>query len=369
MIPLFKPKYRKKEIFKHISECISLGWTNQGYKTNLFEDEFKKHTNFNHAHYVSSATSGLNLALNVLKRQNSWKNEDEIITTPITFVSTNHSIVYNNLNPVFCDVDDQLCLDLDSIKKNVTKKTKAVMFVGIGGNIGQYFEILNFCRENDLKLILDAAHMMGTTVDGIQVGLDCDATIFSFNTLKNLPTADSGMLCFKDPEKDEMCRKLSWMGINKNTFDRVDNKKYNWDYDVFDFGIKGHSNSIMASFGLVGLKYLNEDNKKRRKICKFYEQNLRNYSIKHNLKCKSSRHLYQILVSNRDSFIQTLSEKGIQCGVHYKSNCEYKIYKNYKQDCKNANDLSKKILSLPLHLFLSEKNLKYIIKNIKNKIL
>jgi dTDP-4-amino-4,6-dideoxygalactose transaminase len=320
MIPLFKPKYRKKEIFQHISECISLGWTNQGYKTNLFEQEFKKYTKFSNAHYVSSATSGLNLALNVFKKQNQWKDGDEVITTPITFVSTNHSIVYNNLNPIFCDVDDQLCLDLESIKKNITKKTKAVMFVGIGGNIGQYFEILHFCKENNLKMILDAAHMMGTTINDSQVGSECDAAIFSFNTLKNLPTADSGMLCFKESENDEICRKLSWMGINKNTFERISDKKYNWDYDIVDFGIKGHSNSIMASFGLIGLKYLEKDNKKRRKICKIYEESLQNCSIKHNLACKSSRHLYQILVNDRDFLIQELSNKGIQCGVHYKSN-------------------------------------------------
>jgi dTDP-4-amino-4,6-dideoxygalactose transaminase len=368
MISLFKPKYRKAEIFKHISECIDLGWTNQGYKTLEFEKQFRDYTNFKNAHFVSSATSGLYLAIKVFKKIYSWKSDDEILTTPITFVSTNHAIVYNNLKPVFADVDEQLCLDVDSLKRNLSKKTKAVMFVGIGGNIGQYYEVVKFCKENNLKLILDAAHMMGTKNQKGQIGLEADAVIFSFHTVKNLPTSDSGMICFKNKEHDDICRKLSWMGINKNTYQRLNKKNYSWEYDVLDFGIKGHSNSIMASFGLVGLKYLDADNEKRRIISDVYEKHFENISIKHNLKCFSSRHLYQILADNRDDIIHNLSKKGIQCGVHYKANCEYDIYKNFKQNCPKAIQLSKKILSLPLHLFLTSRQINYIIKNLKDEI-
>lgn len=360
MINLFKPKYRKSEIFKHISECIDLGWTGQGYKTNQFENEFRFYTKFKNAHFVSSATTGLDLAVKVLKKRNNWNDEDEIITTPITFVSTNHSIVYNNLNPVFADVDEQLCLDLCSIKKNITKKTKAVIFVGMGGNVGQYFDILKFCKENNIILILDAAHMMGTQSKGYQVGDESDACVFSFHSVKNLPTADSGMVCFKDDENDDLCRKMSWMGIDKNTFNRLNGKTYNWKYDVVDFGIKGHSNSIMASFGLVGLKYLEQDNVKRRMLIELYEQKLNKISIKHNLNYVSSRHLYQIYVKNRNNVIEKMLDEGIHCGVHYKSNCEYEIYKKFKKDCKNANILSKKILTLPLHPFLSKKDVNFI---------
>lgn len=364
MISLFKPKYRKKEIFKHISECIDLGWTGQGYKTNQFENEFKFYTKFKNAHFVSSATSGLDIAVKVLKKRYSWNDEDEIITTPITFVSTNHSIVYNNLNPVFADVDDQLCLDLNSIRNSISKKTKAVMFVGIGGNIGQYLEIVKFCKENDLKIILDAAHMMGTKVNDMQVGDESDACVFSFHSVKNLPTADSGMVCFKDDENDDYCRKISWMGIDNNTFNRLNGKTYKWEYDVVDFGIKGHSNSIMASFGIVGLKYLEQDNLKRRNLCDLYEKKLNKISIKHNSCCTSSRHLYQIILKNRDFVIEKMLDQGIHCGVHYKSNCEYKIYKKFKKDCKNANNLSKKILTLPLHTFMSKNHVEIICDNL-----
>ena len=292
-IQLFKPKYRNKEILKEIEECLDLGWTGLGFKTNKFEEEFKKYADIPYAHYVASNTAGLQIAIKILKDVNRWKDDDEIITTPLTFVSSNHSIVYNNLKPVFADIDDSLCLDLESIKSKVTKKTKAVLFVGLGGNIGQYFKILNFYKQNNIKLILDAAHMAGTKVIGnketfisgdkgllemwTQVGKEADVTIFSFQSVKNLPTADSGMICFQNKDYDTLARKLSWLGIDKDTFKRTNEKgNYKWDYDVIDYGFKAHSNSIMASMGLVGLKYLDEDNQRRREICELYDKAFKN---------------------------------------------------------------------------------------------
>jgi dTDP-4-amino-4,6-dideoxygalactose transaminase len=307
-IQLFKPKYRKKEILKEIEECLDLGWTGLGFKTNKFEEAFKEYANISYAHYVASNTVGLQIALKILKDANKWKNGDEIITTPLTFVSSNHSIVYNNLKPIFADIDDQLCLDLESIKSKVTKKTKAILFVGIGGNIGQYFEILDFCKKNGLKIILDAAHMAGTKVNktnygDVQIGWDADVTVYSFQAVKNLPTADSGMICFQNSDYDALARKLSWLGIDKDTFKRTNEKgNYKWDYDVIDYGFKAHSNSIMASMGIVGLKYLDEDNKRRREICDIYDKGFKNNPkikiIQHNPNCQSSRHLYQICVKN-----------------------------------------------------------------------
>jgi dTDP-4-amino-4,6-dideoxygalactose transaminase len=381
-IQLFKPKYRKEEILQEIEECLDLGWTGLGFKTNKLEEAFKKYAQVSYAHYVASNTVGLQIAIKILKDTNKWKNGDEIITTPLTFVSSNHSIVYNNLKPVFADVDDQLCLDLESVKSKITKKTKAVLFVGIGGNIGQYFEILKFCRENGLKFILDAAHMAGTKADKafdgmgsskIQVGWDADVTVYSFQAVKNLPTADSGMICFQNGDYDALARKLSWLGIDKDTFKRTNEKgNYKWDYDVVDCGFKAHSNSIMASMGLVSLKYLDEDNERRREICEMYDEGFKNNSkikiVRHNPKCQSSRHLYQIRVNNRDNILEHLNNHNIFPGVHYKDNTQYEMYSYGFGTCPNAHKASNELISLPLHLFLTEKDIKFIIKIVNNII-
>jgi dTDP-4-amino-4,6-dideoxygalactose transaminase len=381
-IQVFKPKYRTQEVLKEIEECLEIGWTGLGFKTEKFEEVWKKYTDFENAHFVASNTVGLQIALKVLKDANKWKNGDEIITTPLTFVSSNHAILYNYLHPVFADVDDQLCLDPKSVEARITKKTKAVMFVGIGGNIGQYNEIKQICDKHGLKLILDAAHMAGTRVDrnfhGVaiaksHVGWDADVSVFSFQSVKNLPTADGGMICFKNKDYDALARKLSWLGIDKDTFNRTNSKgSYKWDYDVIDLGFKAHGNSIMASMGLVALKYLDEDNTRRREICEMYDQGFLNNSdiipIKHNPNCISSRHIYQIQVTNRNQVMEYLNANDIFPGVHYKDNTQYEMYSYGQGTCPNAAKLSEEVISLPLHMFLTNEDIQKVIEIVKKAV-
>ena len=105
-IQMFQPKFRKEEILAEISECLDKGWTGMGYKTNEFEAQWSEYTGLKHAHFLSSNTVGLHLALKILKEEYHWKDNDEIITTPLTFVSTNHAIKHENLCPIFADVDE-----------------------------------------------------------------------------------------------------------------------------------------------------------------------------------------------------------------------------------------------------------------------
>ncbi len=365
-IQVFKPKYRTEEVLEEIRECLEVGWTGLGFKTEKFEQSWKEYSGFSNAHFVASNTAGLQISLKVLKDANKWKDEDEIITTPLTFVSSNHAILYNNLKPIFADVDDQLCLDPKSVESLITRKTKAIMFVGIGGNIGQYKKIKSICDKHGLKLILDAAHMAGTKINNTHAGIDADVTIFSFQSVKNLPTADGGMICFQSKDYDVLARKLSWLGIDKDTFNRTNSKgSYKWDYDVIDLGFKAHGNSIMASMGLVALKYLDEDNARRREICQMYTKGFIGTDIKpieHNTECQSSCHLYQIRVSNRNEVMEYLNANDIFPGVHYKDNTQYELYSKARNTCPNAKKLSEEVISLPLHMFLTEEDIKKVIK-------
>lgn len=374
-IQLFNPVFRKEEILEQISECLDKGWTGLGFKTNEIETKWKEYTGLPNAHFLNSNTSGLHLALKILKDTNKWNDSDEIITTPLTFISTNHSIIHAKLKPVFADVDEYLCLNPESVKSKITKKTKAILFVGIGGNSGKYNEILEICKKYKLKLILDAAHMSGTYIksntDGTirHAGSDADVTVFSFQAVKNLPTADSGMICFKNEDYDILARKLSWLGIDKDTYQRSNEKGfYKWEYDLIDVGYKYHGNSIMASMAIVGLKYLDEDNNYRRMICEKYEKELSKNNIKtikvHKDCVKSSRHLFQIVVENRDKFMEHLNSSGIYPGVHYKDNTNYSIYEYGKTDCPISNEITKKLISLPLHLNLTDDDIDYVIEQV-----
>ena len=378
-INLFVPTFRNDEIIDHISECLDKGWTGLGFKTQQLEESWKEYTKLPNAHFLNSSTSGLHLAIKILKDVNKWKSGDEIITTPLTFISTNHAILYEGLKPVFADVDEYLCLDPSSVERLITKKTKAIMFVGIGGNAGRLEDIVKICKSRKIKLILDAAHMAGTFVDingSIRhAGHESDVTIFSFQAVKNLPTADSGMICFKNDDYDSLARKLSWLGIDKDTYQRTNDRgSYKWEYEVVDAGYKYHGNSIMASMGLIGLKYLESDNSYRRKISDTYESHFSNAGIDSIKTSKStatsSRHLYQIKVKNRNKIMEYLNSQGIYPGVHYRDNTNYSLYSEQKGNCPNSHKLSEEVISLPLHMRLTDDDIHYIIEKViqANKI-
>lgn len=133
-INIFRPEFRVDECLDEIRECLEKGWTGLGFKTLEFEEAWKKYTGLPNAHFLNSATSGLHLAVKILKDFHGWQDGDEIITTPLTFVSTNHAVLYENLNPVFADIDYSLNLDPESVAAKIGPKTRAIMFVGIGGN-------------------------------------------------------------------------------------------------------------------------------------------------------------------------------------------------------------------------------------------
>jgi len=352
---LFIPSFRIDECLEQIRECLEKGWTGLGFKTVEFEKAWTDYTGLPYSHFISSNTVGLHLALHIFKSKYGWQDEDEVISTPLTFVSSNHAILYTNLKPVFADVDSSLCIDPEDFERKVTEKTRAIVYVGMGGNSGQFERIVDICRKRDIKLILDAAHMAGTRVNGRHVGFEADVTVFSFQAVKNLPTADSGMICFKEKEDDERARKLSWLGINKDTFSRSSSQgAYKWMYDVEEVGFKYHGNSIMAAIGLVQLKYLDKDNAYRRQLARWYTERLKNIDkvrlVTVASNCESSRHLFQIRVSNRDELMLALNECGIYPGVHYRDNTEYRMYSYGKGSCPNASAASDEILSLPMHL-------------------
>lgn len=364
-IQLFVPTFRVEECLAEIRECLEKGWTGLGFKTVQFEEAWKHYAGLPHAHFLNSATAGLHLAVRILKEEGGWQDGDEVISTPLTFVSTNHAILYERLRPVFADVDEYLCLDPQSVRDRVTPRTRAVIFVGLGGNVGRYEDIVQICRERGLKLILDASHMAGTRMHNKHVGGEADVAVFSFQAVKNLPTADSGMICFANARLDAEVRKWTWLGINKDTYARtLSQGAYKWYYDVEHEGFKYHGNSIMAAIGLVSLRYLDQDNAYRRQLADWYDKLLANEPSIERIPvpngCESARHLYQVMVDRRDEVMLALNDNKIYPGVHYRDNTEYRMYAYARGTCPRAARASSRLISLPLHLRLSYQSVQTI---------
>lgn len=362
-IQLFAPRYHVEETLAAIRECLEVGWTGLGFKTDEFERAWCEYTRLPHAHFVNSATAALHMAVEGLKEADGWKDGDEVVTTPISFVSTNHAILYASLKPVFADVDKYtLNLSPEGVRAAITDRTRAVMFVGMGGNAAYLDEISTLCKERNLRLILDAAHMAGTRDRGRHIGHEADVACFSFQAVKNLPTADSGMVCFADATLDAWARKWSWLGINKNTYQRTGQQgSYRWDYDVEHVGHKYNGNSVMAAMGLVALKYLDRDNAYRRQLADWYDGLMPLRILDDNVPAVSlvahcdgsSRHLYQAMAHDRDALMVFLNASDIYPGVHYKDNRKYGMYADAVDRCPNASEVSRSVVSLPMHLDLS----------------
>lgn len=364
-IQVFVPTFEVDEVLAEIRECLEKGWTGMGYKTVTFEDAWKNFTGLPHAHFLSSATAGLHLALAYYKMTEAWLDGDEVISTPLTFISTNHAILYERLQPVFADVDEFGCLDPASVAARITPRTRAVMFVGLGGNTGQLPAVAELCRRHGLRLILDAAHMAGTTLAGTCPATLADMAVYSFQAVKNLPTADSGMICCTDPVADAAVRQLSWLGINKDTYARMGAKgDYKWLYDVEHVGFKYNGNAVMAAMGLVGLRHLDAGNAYRRQLAAWYDEALEDVPEVVRLPmardCDSSRHLYSILVMDRDAVMQRLYEAGIFPGVHYLDNTRYGMYATAAGTCPRAAAMSERIISLPMHLRLTQEDVEHV---------
>ena len=372
-IQVLKPKFHIEECLEQGRECLEKGWTGSGFKTAELETKWKEYTGHKCACFLNSNTSGLHLAVNILTRHGNWQEGDENISTPITFVATNHAILYEGLKPVFADVDEYLCLDPVDVEKKITHKTRAIAFVGYGGRVGQLEKIIELCKKYNLRLILDAAHMAGTRAKGTFPGTwdGVDVTVYSFQAVKNLPTGDSGMICFADEELDKECRMVSWMGINKDTYARTSSEgTYKWNYGVDYVGFKYNGNAIMAGIALAQLPYLDEENARRREICAMYDKafagnpNIRIIRAPYPEEC--AYHIYEIVVPDREALLGELAKHDIYGGVHYRDNTEFSMYTYAQGTCPVAHEVTQHIITMPLHMYLTDEDVQKIADIVNN---
>jgi len=365
MIPVFKPSFGEEEL-EALREPFRTGWIGLGPKTKEFEEKFAKYIGTKFAVALNSGTAALHLALRVIGVEGA-----EVITTPMTFISTNHAILYNNGIPVFVDIEpDTLNINPKEIKKQITSKTKAILVVHYGGHACDMDPILEMARERKIYVIEDAAHGCGGEYKGQKLGSLGDLGCFSFHAVKNMSTGEGGMITTDDPEFYGRLLKLRWMGISKDTWSREEkDKKYSWYYNVEEVGFKYHMNDIPAAIGLVQLQKLEKMNQRRKEITEIYNKGLKGLSwletpiIKPY--AKPSYHNYVIKVQKRDQLNIYLQEKGISTGVHYIPNNHYEMYHQFRGETPIADSIWKKLLTLPLFPDLKDDEVEFIIKEIK----
>ena len=367
MIPVFKPSITEEEI-QAVTEVLKSGWLGLGPKTSAFEEKFAEYVGTDFAVGLNSGTAALHLALNVL----GITKGDEVLVPTITFVSTAHAVVYNGAKPVFADVrEDTLCIDIDDVKKKITKRTKAIIPVHYGGHPCQMSELSKIAEESGIAIVEDAAHACGAEYKGKKIGSLSELTCFSFHAVKNLTCGEGGMLTTPNKAYNTKLRELRWLGISKDTWGRTEEKTtYAWQYRVSELGFKCNMHDISAAIGLVQLKRLEELNQKRREIAEKYNEGFRDLNWLttpvEKFYARISWHILHIKLYRRDELISHLKKNDIAPGVHYYPNHLHPYYENQGIHLPTAERVWKKILSLPLYPDMKDDEVNKVIETVRN---
>lgn len=366
LIPVFRPSYDEAEL-RAVEEVFQSGWIGLGPKTAAFERRFADYIGVPHAVALNSATAALHLALKVLNVAGG-----EVITTPMTFVSTNHAILYSDGIPVFADIEpDTLNVDVESIGRNLTGRTQAIVVVHYGGHACDMNPILALAQTHDIPVVEDVAHGCGGTYKGHRLGSFGTLGCFSFHAVKNLATGDGGMITLSDPDADRRLRRLRWCGIDKDTWDRSEvDQKYSWYYTVQELGFKYHMNDIAAAIGLAQLEKLERANARRREIAAYYDDRFADLdwleTPVEKSYARSARHNYVVKLDRRDELIAYLREQRISAGVHYFPNHLYTMYRSFRADVPVAERVWRRLVTLPLYPDMTDWDVERVVNAVRN---
>ena len=390
-IPYGKHYIDRSDILS-VSNALKNQSITQGPLIEKFEKKICKLVKAKYAVAVSSCSAGLHIAIASLGGNS--QNRNQIITSPISFVSTANAIIHNNLKPVFLDINKStLNLDIDELRKTLdkNKKIKAIMPVHLAGNPLDSKRLYTYAKKKKLYVIEDAAHSFGAKYEDGNIVGSCkysDLTIFSFHPVKTITTGEGGVVTTNSKEIYQRLLKLRSHGIEKNCKSWTDrklgftrNNKNMWYYEMQDLGFNYRITDIQCALGISQLSKLNKIINKRKKIAKLYDnsfKNLENIFIPQFKKReRSSNHLYIInfnfkkLNLSRNQLMKKLLNKNIITQVHYIPIPLHPYFKKkgYKiTSIKNALGYYSQALSIPIFYNLDEKKQKFVIDNIKKII-
>ena len=358
---------------KTVNKALSQSMLTLGPQLEKFEKDFCKYSKSKYAIAVSNCTAALHLSLMAL----GIKKDDEIIIPDLTFVADANAVLACNAKPVITDINkDNFFLSIPNLKKNITKKTKAIIPVHIYGQVCNIEEILDVAKNNNLKVIEDCAHAVGTFHNSKHVGTLGSTGCFSFYPTKNITTAEGGMVITNSKQIAEKVRQLRSHGMTKSLKNRY-SSEYPWIFDIIEPGYNYRLDEIRAALGITQLKRIKKINELRKKASLYYYKNLQNVPgivLPDMVNDKShSYHLYTIRVKSpyklsRNQLFKKLKDYGIRTTVYWMPIHKYTAYEQFvkKSNVTNTTKIYDQILALPLFPNISKIHQDKVIKVIKS---
>lgn len=366
-----KPFIGRQEIAE-VVDTLKSGWWGTGPKTEQFERQFASYVGSSYALGVNSATAGLHLALKAL----GVGPGDEVITTPLTFVSTVNVILHSGAIPVFADVDrDTWNIDPKEAEKKITKKTKAILPVHLHGRPCDMDAIMRLAQDHKLFVVEDAAHAAEAVWKGKKVGSIGDITVFSFYVTKNIATGEGGMVTTNNKKFIESMRIMSLHGLSQDAYKRYSVRYYR-HYEAVLPGYKYNLTDIASSLGIHQLARVEKNWLVRKKHWDSYMNAFQDMPevilpAPESPDTKHARHLFAILLCletlriSRDDFIDQLIKMNIGSGVHFNPVHLHEYYRRTfgfkKGSFPHAEFIGERCVSLPLGANLTEKDIRDVI--------
>ncbi len=353
-IPIARPIIGQEEI-KAVEEVLKSGMLAQGEAVKSFEDEFAAYLGVKNAIAVNNGTVALDLAIKALDLEPG----SEIITPAFTFIATANCALYQGLRPVFADVDEKTFnIDPDDMQERITPRTKAVIGVHLYGQPFQISAVQEICQDRSIALVEDCAQAHGAEWKGKKVG-SFGTGCFSFYPTKNMTTGEGGMITTDDDALAARLRLLRSHG---------DSGKYNH----ITLGYNYRMMNLQGALGLVQLRRLEEFTARRIANAGYLNDQIKATGISTPFQMDGVRHVYHQYVvrvedelhASRERLMEYLQAKGVGSAVHYpKAVYQQPFYKDLGYtdvSCPVAEDVSRRVMSLPVHPALSAEELQYI---------
>lgn len=320
--------------------------TNMGEKHRLLESQLIDYLKVENLTLFTNGHLALEYIIDALDLKG------EVITTPFTFASTTHAIVRNGLTPVFCDIDpNDFTIDPNKIEQLITQKTSAIIPVHVYGKVCDVVAIEKIAEKHKLKVIYDAAHAFGVTVNGDGVGKFGDASMFSFHATKVFNTIEGGAVTYSDSTLNKTLSHMKNFGISSQ--DSVDH-----------IGGNAKLNEFQAAMGICNLRNVDSEIDKRKKVVQRYVYHLKELE---GIKLSDEQHgvksnyaYFPVVIEGhrltRDQVIEELKENGIMARKYfYPLTNEFECYKSLQKEDETpiAKYISDRVITLPLYADLN----------------
>jgi dTDP-4-amino-4,6-dideoxygalactose transaminase len=362
-IAVFEP-YLGHDTLGAVAQAFHERWLGMGAATREFEEALAAYLDAGDRNVVATntGTSALHLGLLAVGAGPGV----EVIVASFNFVADHQAITATGATPVFCDIEDEtLGLDPAHVDELLCEQTRIVMPLHFSGIPSRIDELYRLIEPRGLRVVEDATHAIGTSVDGRKIGSFGDITCFSFDPVKVITSIDGGAVVLPPTEDLAETQQRRFLGIDRDTIERYKNRRA-WEYDVLRPGFRYHLTNVLARVGLSQLARIDEFVQNRQQYCRRYQTNLASVSgirLPQSDYTGVSPFIYwlRVLDDRRADFIDHLRDRGVATGIHFMPAHRYSLYESCRRGDLTVTDrVSSEIVTLPLHSFMHESDIDYV---------